>query len=74
MKVYTDFYEFSDLQKNCWSGALQTLSRIEEEEKESELMDMLEDIFYNGIELTELNDFLWFDTDYIYESLGIEEE
>lgn len=74
MKVYTDFYEFSDLTKNCWSGALQTLKRIEEEDKESELIDFLEYIFYDGIELSELNDFLWFDTDYIYESLGIEEE
>lgn len=77
MKVYTEFYEFSDLIKNCWSGAIQTLDTISENNKESELMDWLEEVFYNGydgIELSKLNDFLWFDSDYIFECLDIEQE
>lgn len=74
MKVYSDFYEFSDLTENCWSGAIQTLDIVSENNKESELMDLLEEVFYDGIELTELNDFLWFDSDYIFECLGIEQE
>lgn len=74
MKVYTDFYEFSDLTKNCWSGAIQTLDTITEHDKENDLMQLLEEVFYNGIELTELNDFLWFDSDYIFECLDIEQE
>ena len=74
MKVYTDFYEFSDLSENCWSGAIQTLDTITEHDKEDDLMQLLEELFYDGIELTELNDFLWFDSDYIFECLGIEQE
>lgn len=74
MKVYTEFYEFHDLSENCWSGAIQTLDTISENNKESELMDFLEEVFYDGVELTELNDFLWFEDYYIFESLGIEEE
>ena len=74
MKVYTDFYEFSDLSENCWSGAIQTLDTITEHDKEDDLMQLLEEVFYDGIELTELNDFLWFDSDYIFECLEIEQE
>lgn len=73
MKVYTEFNEFSDLLENCWSGAVQTLNTISENNKESELMDLLEELFYDGIELSELNDFLWFDNDYIFECLDISE-
>ena len=73
MKVYNEFYEFHDLSENCWSGAIQTLDTISENNKESELMDLLEEIFYDGIELSKLNDFLWFDSDYIFECLDISE-
>lgn len=66
---------FWDLKNMCWSGAIYTLNRIEDEGKEDELMQLLEDIFYDNTPTdTQLNDFLWFDTDYIYEYLGIEEE
>lgn len=71
MKVYSDFYEFSDLTENCWRGAIQTLDTVSENNKKSELMDLLEEVFYDGIELSELNDFLWFDSDYIFECLDI---
>lgn len=75
MKVYTEFNEFSDLLENCWSGAVQTLQTIIENGKESELMQLLEELTYtdDGIGLTELNDFLWFDSDYIFECLDISE-
>lgn len=64
---------FNDLMNNCWSGAINTLNRIEEEGKEKELMMLLEEIL-NEPTMTELNDYLWFDDKQIYESLGIEEE
>ena len=67
--------DFEDLKKNCWSGALNTLSTIEEEGKEEELMNHLEDIFYDSTPtMTELNDYLWFDDELIYDALGIIEE
>lgn len=66
---------FEDLKNECWSGAIHTLNRIEDEGKEKELMLLLEEIFFENMpEMTELNDFLWFDTEFIYESLEIEEE
>ena len=66
---------FEDLKNNCWSGAITTLTKIEEEGKEEELMNYLEDIFYDNVPtMTELNDCLWFDDESIYDALGIAEE
>ena len=65
---------FEDLKDECWSGAIDTLQKIEEEGKENELMELLQEIFTDIPTETEVNDFLWFDDDYIYDQLGIEEE
>ena len=67
--------DFNDICNNCWSGAKYTVQRISDENKEDELMELLEEIF-NGREPTEteVNDFLWFESDYIYECLGISDE
>ena len=35
---------------------------------------MIEELYPNGIDGTELNDLLWFESDWIYETLGISEE
>lgn len=66
---------FEDLKNNCWSGAINTLQRVEEEGKEEELMLLLDEIFYESTPtMTELNDCLWFEDEMIFESLGIIEE
>ena len=68
-------YDYNDLKENSWSGAVNTLRRIEEANKEEELMNFLENIFYENIPSdTEVNDLLWFEPEMIYESLGITEE
>ena len=68
-------YDYNDLKQNSWSGAVNTLRRIEEANKEEELMNFLEDIFYENIPSdTEVNDLLWFEPEMIYESLGITDE
>lgn len=68
---------FNDLMNNCWSGALDTLKTIEEHNKEEELMEHLESIMSEDIgnipTMTEINDYLLFDSDFIFESLGISE-
>ena len=64
---------FEDLKNNCWSGALNTLSRIEEEGKEEELIMLLEEITDNP-SITTINDILWFDDEFIFKNLGIIEE
>ena len=62
--------------KNCkaWSGAKDTLNKLIELDKCEDLEFILEDEYPNGLTDTQLNDLLWFDKDWIYETLGIEEE
>ena len=63
---------FTDLFNNSWSGAIDTLKAIELADKEDELMEYLEEIFEGDVpDETEVNDFLWFESDDIYEYLGI---
>ena len=63
---------FTDLFNNSWSGAIDTLKAIEEADKEEELMEYLEFVFEGDVpDETEVNDFLWFESDEIYEYLGM---
>ena len=57
-----------------WSGAISTWNEIEEANKVDELEFLLEEIYPDGITDTQLNDILWFESDWVYESLGITEE
>lgn len=67
--------DFNDLMKNCWSGALDTLKTIEEHDKEEGLMEYLGNEFYwDAPTMTEVNDLLWFEPEYVFEALGIETE
>ena len=70
MEIKKD-YNFEDLMSNSWSGAIDTLKTIEENEKEGELMELLKSVFENVPTETEVNDFLWFDDDFIFKELGI---
>ena len=71
MKVYQEI-SFEDF--DAWSGAVDTKEKIIDAEKAEEFEALVEELFPNGIDATELNDFLWFDDDYILEILGITEE
>lgn len=73
MEIKKD-YNFNELKENSWSGAIYTLKTIEENEKEGEFMELLESVFENVPTETEVNDFLWFDNDFIFKELGIQEE
>lgn len=60
-----------------WSGAKDTANRIWEEkgrEGFDQLEAILEDMYPDGIDETELNDLLWFDAETVYEWLGIGDE
>jgi hypothetical protein len=74
MKIYREMDNFNELSNIVWSGAVDTLNCIIINNKENELMDLLEKEFPEGASETEVNDFLWFADDYIFEYLGIEEE
>ena len=63
---------FSDLQETCWSGAVDTLNTISKHDKEDEFMQYLEEVFSDDIPTkTEVNDFIWFEDDAIFEALDI---
>ena len=57
----------------AWSGAKDTLNKLIELDKCDELEFILDDLYPNGLTETELNDILWFEDEWIYETLGIEE-
>ena len=58
----------------AWSGAKDTLNKLIELDKCEELEFILEDLYPDGLTETQLNDILWFEDEWIYETLGIEEE
>lgn len=68
MRIYTDItlHDFE-----AWSGAVDTLETLTNAQID-ELENLIEEIFPNGCGETELNDFLWFENDYIAELLGFE--
>ena len=59
---------------NAWSGAVTTKERIIEEGKEREFEDLIEECYPEGLTDTELNDLLWFEDEWLFESLGIVDE
>lgn len=66
--------DFNDLMNNCWSGAIDTLKTIEEHDREDELMAHLEEQWLDEVPtMTEINDYLWFSDEDIFECLGISE-
>lgn len=72
MFVKNEVEGFSWLESNCWCGAIDTLNVISTEGKEDEFMDFLKEVFYNrSPTMTELNDFIWFEDEYIFEALRI---
>lgn len=74
MRVCKDV-DFSDLIRKCWSGAIETLETIQDHDKEDALMQLLEEYFWGDVPtLTEVNDLLWFDDEWIFETLGISDE
>ena len=73
MKVF-DELDFNDISRTAWIGAVDTAERIEREGKGVEFCDMIEELYPDGIDRTALNDIMWFDSDWIFETLGISEE
>lgn len=67
--------DFYNLFENSWSGAKDTLEDIIKAELEDEFMEHLEMVFGADEEITntELNDYIWFERDEIYSSLGLDE-
>ena len=70
-KEINSFYELADM---VWSGAVDTIADIQNANKENEFMDFLEMVFCDDVPTdTNVNDFIWFERDYIYENIGLTE-
>ena len=67
-------YELDLNSFEAWSGAKDTLDRIQREGKCAELENILEELYPDGMTETQLNDLLWFDSESVYEWLGIRSE
>lgn len=72
MKIINDDLKLRDFP--AWSGAKDTKERIIEEGKEEAFEDMINELYPDGLTDTQLNDLLWFEEDFIFESLGIDTE
>ena len=71
MKLYREL----DLTRfEAWSGAVDTYNTIYNAGKLNELEFLLEELYPDGIEETQLNDLLWFDSEWVLETLGISED
>ena len=69
-----DENDFGILYENSWSGARQTLDDIRNADLEEEFMQYLDEMFgADEVGDTELNDFIWFERDTIYDYLGLDE-
>ena len=67
-------YELDLERFEAWSGAKETLERVQREGRCGELENILEELYPEGMTETQLNDLLWFDSESVYEWLGIRSE
>ena len=73
-KEINGFYELADM---VWSGAVDTIVDVQNADKENEFMNFLEMVFMDREEPptdTEVNDFIWFERDFIYKNIGLTED
>lgn len=74
MKIYQEI-ELRDFE--AWSGATYTMEKLEDLYRNSDIdvWNILEDCLDEGepMDETELNDFLWFEDDFIASLLGFED-
>ena len=66
MRVYTE-QNLRDF--DFWSGAVDTVQYLTDDEMDT-IEAMLEDMYPDGMDETDINDFFWFDEDTIAKWLG----
>ena len=70
MRVVQEIDSAHDFQ--FWSGAKDTYNRIAKIGLEDELWQLIEEVFEGEATDTEINDFVWFETDAISEHFGFD--
>ena len=71
MKVFT---EISLNEFPAWSGAIDTKDRIIGQGLESDFESLIEELYPDGIDETQLNDILWFEDEFLMDSIGLKYE
>lgn len=71
MRIFT---ETNLLNFDAWNGAIETKNTIIENGKSQEFDALIDELYPEGLTDIQLNDLLWFDTEWIFETLGIKEE
>lgn len=69
LKVISDFDSYRP-----WSGAVENYQELERLGLLGAFESLLEECYPEGISETGINDILWFDFEWVRESLGIEDE
>lgn len=72
MKLINDNLNLQNF--DAWSGAKDTKETILKHNKERDFEYLIEELYPDGITETQLNDILWFDSEWIFESIGIDED
>ena len=67
MKLIMDFINYEP-----WSGAIDTYALIDYHNKLEELDNLITECYPDGLTETDLNDILWFESDWVLDNLGIE--
>lgn len=65
-------WDFDDLQNNAWGNATNTIEEVQNHEKEEELMELLDELYPDGVDEIELNDFLGYEDVSIFQNLDID--
>tara|TARA_R100000231_G_C5216688_1_gene132214 strand:+ start:19 stop:237 length:219 start_codon:yes stop_codon:yes gene_type:complete len=72
MKIVNDNLSLRNFE--AWSGGKDTKQLILDNNKEDEFEFLMEDLYPDGMTDTQLNDILWFEEDWICETLGIDNQ
>jgi len=72
MKIINDNLSLRNF--DAWAGAKDTKQLIIDNDKEDDFDFIMEDLYPEGMTETQLNDILWFEEDWICETLGIDNE
>lgn len=58
-----------------WSGAKDTIAEVRKANKMDELQAHIEDVFFKDVPTaTQLNDYVWFNSEDIFNAIGIDKE
>lgn len=71
MKIFIEDPSEWDLKGMLWSGAEKALEEIVDADMYDNFVQYIDDVYYDGIGLTELNDILRFDFDQLKKDIGM---